>query len=310
MNEPAIADTTTETITPAPGTTTAAGAAAPGSGGGGDPGTTANQFKWPDQWRQQIATELAGDNKDLVPKYQKQLEQHLTPVSVYKQNVELRKKMDSGELKKGLSDNPSPDELAAYRKANGIPETPDKYDIKPEGPWAEEQNKANFDNLLKFAHSRNMKSDDVKALADFLASGRQSAFDAIAERDEKERSETEELLRQEWGNDYKVNQNLISSLLDGEEEGFKDDLFNARLSDGTKLINDPAFNKLLARLAREVNPAGAIMPSGTTDAKSIDDEIDSLRKLQSSNPAEFWSDKVQKRLLTLQGAKTRIAEKA
>ena len=267
-------------------------------------------FKWPDNWRQQIASGLAGSNKDLVGKYQKQLEQFLDPIAVYKQNVELRRKMDSGELKKALPDKATPEDIAAYRKANGIPETPDKYDIKPEGVWAEESNKERLNDVLKFAHENNLPPQAAKSMLDFMAKGHQSALDALAERDEKERSETEESLRAEWGQDYKPNMNLLSSLLDGEEEGFKEDLFNARLPDGSKLINDVGFNKLLVRLAREINPVGAIMPSGTTDAKSIDDEIDSLRKLQASDPKEFWGEKVQKRLLELQGAKERISKKA
>ncbi len=263
-------------------------------------------FAWPDGWRGQIATSLAGDNKDLAGKYQKQLENFLTPDAMYKQNIELRKKMDSGELKKQLPEKATPEEIAAYRKENGIPETHDKYDIKPEGIWAEEANKERFDGLLKFAHERHMKGGDVKALADYLAKGHQGAMDALAERDESERKETEETLRTEWGGDYKVNQNLINNLLAGEEEGFRDDLFNARLADGTKLINDPAFNKMMARLARETNPVGAIMPSGTTDAKSIDDEIKTLSALQATDDKKFWSKPIQDRLIALRGARDKV----
>lgn len=283
------------------------GAANGGNDGGAGSGTASGDdktkaFAWPDGWREQLA---GGDGKLL-----KQLHQFTGPDGVYKSYRALQQKLSSGEFKKGLSEKATPEEIAAYRKEHGIPESPDKYDIKPEGVWAEESNKERLNDVLRFAHENNFTPQAAKSVLDFMAKGHQSALDALSERDEKERSETEESLRAEWGQDYKPNMNLLSSLLDGEEEGFKDDLFNARLPDGSKLINDAGFNKLLVRLAREINPVGAIMPSGTTDAKSIDDEIDSLRKLQASNPKEFWGEKVQKRLVELQGAKERISKKA
>lgn len=274
------------------------------------PDPTPEAFKWPDNWRGQIANELAGDNKELIPKFQKQLEQHLTPVSVFKSNVELRKKMDSGELKKPLPDNPTPEDIAAYRKANGIPETPDKYDIKAEGRWADESNKESFNELLKFGHDNHMPAKAVKAVADYLEKGYQKALDTLAERDEKERQDTEKTLRDEWGQDYKINENIVANLLAGEEKGFGEDLFEARLADGSKLSNDPAFRKFLARIARENNPVGAIMPSGTTDAKSIEDEIKTLAALQGTDEKKFWSQEVQNRLIELRGARDKIKQKA
>jgi hypothetical protein len=274
------------------------------------PTPTPTEFKWNEGWRAEIAARLAGDNKDLIPKYQKQLEQHLDPVSLFKQNVELRKKMDSGELKKPLSDKPTPEELAAYRKSNGIPETPDKYDIKPDGVWAEEDNKEGFNGILKLAHDNHYTPKQAKALVDHMAKGYQGAIDALAERDASEKSETEEVLRKDFGPDYKPNMNLMSGLFDGEEQGFKDDLFNARLADGTKLINDPAFNKLMVRLAREINPAAAIMPSGSTDTKSIEDEIKTLSALQATDENKFWSKPIQDRLIELRGARDKMKQKA
>lgn len=265
-----------------------------------------DEFKWPDGWRERTAKAIAGDDPDLVAKYQKQLEQHLDVPSLYKQNIELRKERDSGKLKKALPDNPTDEDLAAYRKSWGIPETPDKYDIKAEGVWGEEENKERFDSLLKFAHENNYTPNQAKALFNHMAKGHQSALDAVAEQDEADKVETEETLRTEFGNDYKINMNLMSGLFDGDPEGTKDEILNARLSDGTKLRNNPEMVKMLVRFAREINPVGAIMPSGSADIKSMDDEYNTLRALQKTDPKKYASKEVQDRLIQILKAKEKI----
>ena len=81
----------------------------------------ADTTKPADDWRTRLA---GGDEKEL-----KRLSRFASEADVYKAYRELEKKKSSGELKQALSKDATPEQIAEWRKENGIPETPDKYDL-------------------------------------------------------------------------------------------------------------------------------------------------------------------------------------
>lgn len=70
-------------------------------------------------WR----SRLAGDDKDAL----KRLARFPDEASLYKSYRALEQRLSSGELKKPLADNASPEDIAAWRRDNGLPESQDGY---------------------------------------------------------------------------------------------------------------------------------------------------------------------------------------
>ncbi|MGF7446190.1 hypothetical protein V7P28_21410, partial [Klebsiella michiganensis] len=74
--------------------------------------------------RAAAAIELAGDDA----KYRKQLERYASPEALAKAHRELQSKMSSGEFRAAkLPENPTNEELARWRKDNGVPDKADDY---------------------------------------------------------------------------------------------------------------------------------------------------------------------------------------
>jgi hypothetical protein len=120
--------------------------------------------------------------------------------------------------------------------------------------------------------------------------------------------QNEEVLRGEWGSEYKLNLNLISGLLDTAPQGLKDQLLGARLADGSVLGNNPDTLRFLASLARTVNPVATVVPgAGGNAAQAIESEMASIQKLMGDKKSAYWkgpeSAKMQARyrdLITVQ----------
>ncbi len=90
---------------------------------------------WPENWRDEMA---GGDEKE-----RKRLERFASPADVYKSNRELEKKLSTGKFKVDLPENPTEEQIAAYRKDMGIPED-GKYDTEIGGGfvWSDDDKPA------------------------------------------------------------------------------------------------------------------------------------------------------------------------
>jgi len=90
------------------------------------------------------------------------------------------------------------------------------------------------------------------------------------------RVQSEVALRTEWGPDFTQNMNAFGSLKAMMPTELQEMLFTARTGDGRMLGNTAEFVKWGAQLARELNPAAAIVPAGGDTGKTIDNEIASI----------------------------------
>src|SRR5437899_6272156 len=100
---------------------------------------------WPEDWREQI---YGSD-----PKLLARLQRYGSVKDVANALVAAQNRISSGELKSALKANATPEEAAAWRLENGIPETPDKYDLKmPSGIVFGEADKPFIDSYPKHPH--------------------------------------------------------------------------------------------------------------------------------------------------------------
>src|SRR5262245_1748274 len=70
---------------------------------------------WPDGWQ----ARLAGDDPDAL----KQIGRYASPEEIWKKAKSLERRLSSGELKAVLPKDPKPEDVSAWRKDNGIPES-------------------------------------------------------------------------------------------------------------------------------------------------------------------------------------------
>jgi len=270
----------------------------------------AGDIKPADDWRVKLAD---GDEKEL-----KRLARFASEADVYRAYRELEKKKSSGELKAPLPKDPTPEQLAEWRKDNGIPEAPDKYDLKfDNGLVIGEQDKPLIDEFVTKMHGENASPAQVKAaIASYYEIlGKQQQ--ALAESDVAFKDESLEGLREEWGGDFKKNLNAVNGLLQSLPEETRLAFETARTADGKLIGNDPVIIKWLAATAYEINPAATVMPSSMNNpGAAINDEIASLEKMigDKDKQSEYWKGpnaaKNQARYLELLEAKEKIAARS
>lgn len=253
--------------------------------------TKANAGKWPENWKQELA---GNDEKELA-----QVGRYDSPQAIWRKARELERQLSSGEYKKvaPYPEKGTPEEQSAWRKQNGLPEAPDKYDIKlKDGKAIPEEDKAQIASLAKAAYEMNMPPAHVNAIVQWMAdeSARQEASDKDA--DANERKAYEDTQRAKWGTDYRRNEALIDGLLDTAPKGVKDALLNTRLSDGTLLKNSVGVQDFLAGLALQLNPQVTLVPGSSGNIMtSVEDEIAKIEGWMrapkgTQDSARYWKD--------------------
>lgn len=302
MSEEVIAQTATDT-TPAAsteavvvsGTETAPQAVAPAGEAPQPAGTLATAeptdkvavapADWPDDWRAKVAGE---DAKELA-----RLQRMGSPADVWKAYRALEAKISSGQLKAAPKPDATPEELAAWRKDNGLPDSPDGY--KPELPNGMVPGEAEMPligGFQKTAHELGMTPEQFNKTLSWYFAEQDAAKAAAYEADKAFRTEAEEALRAEWGPAYRAEVKGIANFMEANApSGLADVLFNARTADG-KLIGDhPEMLRWLNSLARTVNPLATLVPAGTADPmKAGEARIAEIEQMMRTDAQAYWKN--------------------
>lgn len=244
---------------------------------------------WRDDWRQNIAKELGMDSDE---KFLKQLERFTTPAAVTKSWLSANQQIRSGELRKALSENPSEDELKAYRAENGVPESADKYDFSlPDGTVFGEEDKANLKGFAEAAYAQNMNQAQLQSVLGWYQGQMKAQEQQQEEFDSTYAKDAEDTLRAEWGGEYRSNVNAVAGVLSALPEGVRGQLEHARLPDGSKLGNNPDFLRFMAGIARELNPASTILPSSSKDVgKDIASMKAEIKAMMRDRKSAYYTD--------------------
>ena len=246
--------------------------------------------EWPDDWREKMA---GNDAKELA-----RLKRFNSPLDMKNAYRALEQRLSSGEYKKALPNNATPEEVTEYRKSNGIPDKPEDYDVSLGNGfvWGE-ADKPVLDDFTKFAHERNMPGEVVKSALEWYTHQQQVLADQTAERDERERINGGEALRAEWGNGFKGNLAANRTLFEGHvvetPKGEKvpafDVLMSARASDGRLLGNIPDVVKIFSSISRELNPFATLVPeNGGTPIKSAEARLGEINAMMANRQGPYW----------------------
>lgn len=250
--------------------TTAPEAAKPGTILGGDVADkpVAAPADWPEDWR----LKLAGEDKS----YLKTLDRFNSPADLAKAYRDAQKRLSSGSLKAALPENPTEEELKAWRTENGVPASPKEYDVSlGDGFVWGEADQPMLESFTEHALKANLPNSAVKEVLGWYASMQEQQQAQREEADARFHQEAQDSLYREWGNEYRKNLNAIANTLDthGTDE-VKNDLLMARLPNGRLLGDDPRMVKMLASIAREANPSATVVPSN--GFSHVQDELTAL----------------------------------
>ncbi len=232
---------------------------------------------WADTWRE----DYAGEDEGKLEK----LSRYATPNAAFDGLIAANQKIVSGDYKKvsAFPGEGTEDEQKSWRSDNGIPESADKYGFE-----TTDENKSLIESLTKNAFDNNISPDHTKNFYDWHESQLQAEDDALKETDDTDTQTTEDLLRAEWGNEYRPHMNKIHGLLDTAPEGFKEQILEARLKDGTMLGSNPDALKFLIDLALIKNPTTTLVPAGGDLMSSIEDELKDLESMMGNRSSEYW----------------------
>lgn len=276
-----------------------------GAGGAGAQGAGAAEQTWPDDWR----TKVAGDRPEIA----KRLERYATPKEVADALLSVQQRIGAGELRSVLPKNATPEQVATWRQENGIPEAPDKYELKlKSGQAVPDEDKPIINGLLKTLHGVNANSAVASQAVDWYYEEVTRRTNERVQKDADFAREAEDALRAEWGNEYVLNRNLITGLVDTAPAEVRDLIKGARLGNGDPLLSNPLSLKWLNSLAREINPPTALVPNSSNPAAAIETEIKQIEGWMAApkgtpDHKKYWNDaKTQERYRALLDGQAKV----
>jgi hypothetical protein len=296
------------------------------AGGGSTEGEAqkaeASKGYWPEDWRQKTAERLAGGDKKAYERELRRLERIADPSGLYGMYRELEGKFTGGGLIKVPGKDASPEEIAAYHKALGVPEKPEDYmkTVKLDnGAVIGDADKPIVDGFALAMHKSGAHPAAVNAALNWYYAQQEERAAAQDEADDKFRREAEAALKEEFGPAFRRNTNSISSLFvqapggadaDNEQSLFSR-LMAGRMADGKIVGNDPDMVRFLVSLSREINPAATVVEDGDQSGKSVTEEISSIEKrMRDDRPGYFKDEAMQARYRELLDARERIRVRA
>jgi hypothetical protein len=256
-----------------------------------------------------VLRKLAADGDESL---EKELARHTDLKSLAKSWKEQKAELSKRQAKTDLSKDATDEQKAEWRKNNGIPEKASDYKIElGDGLVVGEADKPIVDKFLGVAHEKGWKQDQVNDALGFYFQLKDQEEAEIVNTVKSARIQTEESLRQEWGPEYRSNVNAGYTLLQqtfGKETAAL--IISARGDDNIPLGSRPEWLKGMAKLAREINPAAALMPTSTANAAGVETEIEQIEGVMKNDRAKYNADeKMQARLRDLYSARERMGGK-
>lgn len=257
------------------------------------------ETKWPTDWREQLA---AGDDKKL-----KQLQRYSDYAAFANKAFSLEAKLSSGEYRRPLPKDATPEQVAEWKKENGLPEKVEDYKLElPDGVILGEADKETVAELQKFGFEKNLPPSTLNELTAWYYSRQDQLTKAQEVSDVSYHEESKDALMSEWGlKDYRQNIAAMSAVRDQMPQGLSDRILAGRTSDGKLIGDDPTFLKWFASLSRELNPHATVV--GVDAGKTVDGELEQIRKMRREDPNKYDQDKaLQARELELITAQQKI----
>ena len=232
-----------------------------------------------------------------------------SPKAVLEALQAAQSKIRSGGVRTPPPADATPEALAAWRVENGIPDTPAGYKLDmPDGLVLGEADKPMAEAFIARMHAHNAPPDVVNEAVAWYLTQQDEVIASREAADAKAQEAATELLREEYGREYKNHVAAATQLI---PEGIRDALMNSRLDTGERLGNNAQVIRWLAGVARELNPAATIVPgSGLNASQAIETEISNLKAMMGDRKSAYWkgpdATKLQERYRELTSVQTKL----
>lgn len=190
------------------------------------------------------------------------------------------------------------EQLSAWRKEQGLPETAQAYADKlalPDGVVLGEADKPLVASFAERALARGVPQETFNDMVGWWYQQQAEQAQARVTRDNEYRFDSQQALMQLEGGDFKANCNARKAFYQEVPEEVRDLLYTARTADGRVLGDTPEFSAFIAKMARELNPAATLLPAGHGDMKGVSTrkaEIEGMMYVGGKqNPAYFGPSK-------------------
>lgn len=268
---------------------------------------------WSDNWREGVVSNLGADlEEEEKAKLSKQLERFGSPSDIYRAFRDTKGKLD-GKLENlvpKLPENPSEEDIKAYREAMNVPMDPGKYaDYVDEGVIIGEQDKPMVEDFQKAALDMNLTGDQFKGVMNWWHGLNEKVQSELADQNEKWTNETIDALRDEYGGAYKQQFQLAKGFLQGAPESVREMIENGYHADGRPLMSHPDTVRWFASVMKEVNPAITLVDPNSTmgSMESIQTRKAAIEKTMHTKD---YTPQLQKEYLELLEAEERLSKKA
>lgn len=253
-----------------------------------------------DDWRVRMAD---GDEAFL-----KQLRRYASEKNFGKAHKDAIKELRTKRAGVSLPDNASEEEVAEYRKAAGIPETPDGYQITlPNAEQASDADKEVLSAILETAHKTNTPPANLKAIADIYFAKQQEFAARQAEEAKRSAAETIRTLRSEWSREWDLNMRVMDDTLDQYTGNRGGELASLRLANGQPLATHELFARFVVNAGRELAPAAVLEYGGSgSGGKPIEEQIEEGLAVMNTDPNKYFSDAHQKKMAALYEAQEKL----
>jgi hypothetical protein len=208
-----------------------------------------------------------------------------------------------------LGENPSDEEVAAYREAYGIPAEVDGYEVTfGEEFDHSEADQGILDGFKAAMHESNVPPGAAQAAINWYQNLVETDRQAKNEMADTVGDESANALKAEWGREFDGNvaavQNYLNQSL-GEEQA--EDLRSLRMEDGSFLMDNADVLRLLVQPAIDyVGPNSIIGGDVATAAKTLNERKDELLSMRLNDPNKFKSEGIQEELADIYGKLSRL----
>jgi hypothetical protein len=267
-------------------------------------------WKLTDEMRKAIAEHVAAGDKKAFERELKRLERIDDVRKLYGSYRELDNKLNGGGLVKVPGKDASPEEIAAYNKAIGVPEKPEGYLeglTLENGAVIGEADKPLVEGFAGAMHKAGATPQAMKAALDWYYAHQAKIEADRADADDEAKQAIIATFREELGPAFRREMAALKSMFNEAPGGADDKNANslyarmllARTQDGKLLGNDPDFVRQLIAWRRDIRPFATVTEDGAGSAKSAEARLAELRALRKTDPRKYNSDAVQQEELRL-----------
>lgn len=194
-----------------------------------------------------------------------------------------------GSVKVPFPEKGTDEEKSSWREKNGVPESPDKYDISLESGFVfGEEQKPGLDLFLKRMHERNLPNSEVKNTLQAYAEVIEQEREILYQGDTQNYQDAVSSLKKELGPEYKMNEEILRNWAANNEE-LVQEVFLARDETGRRVIDNPSFVKTMMNLIRAADPASTVAHmSGGLDSGLT--RLQELREMLRENPQKYYAN--------------------